>query len=104
MAEIIAIANPLGLGYTTTAWIAITVAAGRPVRELADRLSALPAITYVAICAGRYDIFTEITCTSDDELLQVLDDDVRTLPGIATLEVAMYIDLHYKRLLPIDAT
>ena len=57
--------------------------AGRPVRELADRLGALPAITYVAICAGRYDIFTEIMCTSDDELLQVLDDDVRTLPGIA---------------------
>ena len=104
VAEIIAIANPLGLGYTTTAWIAITVAAGRPVRELADRLSALPAITYVAICAGRYDIFTEIMCTSDAELLQVLDDDVRPLPGIATLEVAIYIDLHYKRLLPIDAT
>ncbi len=103
VAEIIAIANPLGLGYTTTAWIAISVAAGRPVRELADRLGALPAITYVAICAGRYDIFTEIMCTSDDELLQVLDDDVRTLPGIASLEVAIYIDLHYKRLLPIDA-
>src|SRR4051794_19871385 len=51
VAEIIAIANPLGLGYTTTAWIAISVAAGRPVRELADRLGALPAITYVAICA-----------------------------------------------------
>ncbi|MDX6378820.1 MAG: hypothetical protein QOE98_3123 [Gaiellaceae bacterium] len=103
VAEIIAIANPLGLGYTTTAWLAITVAAGRPVRELADRLGALPFITYVAICAGRFDLFTEIMCTSDDELLQVLDDDVRTLPGIASLEVAIYIDLHYKRLLPIDA-
>jgi Lrp/AsnC family transcriptional regulator for asnA, asnC and gidA len=104
VAEIIAIANPLGLGYTTTAWIAITVSAGRPVRELAERLSALPAITYVAICAGRYDIFTEVMCTSDEELLRVLDADVRTLPGIESLEVAIYLDLHYKRLLPIDAT
>jgi len=29
---------------------------------------------------------------------------VRTLPGIESLEVAIYLDLHYKRLLPIDAT
>ena len=101
VARIIAIANPLGLGYDTTAWIAIRVEARTAVLEVADRLSALSAITYVAICAGRFDIFAEIACTSNEDLLEILDRDVRTIRGVAQLEIAIYLDLHYKRLLPV---
>jgi Lrp/AsnC family transcriptional regulator for asnA, asnC and gidA len=103
VARIIAIANPLGLGYDTTAWMAIRVEAGTAVLEVADRLSALSAITYVAICAGRFDIFAEIACTSNEELLEILDRDVRTIRGVAQLEIAIYLDLHYKRLLPVGS-
>jgi Lrp/AsnC family transcriptional regulator for asnA, asnC and gidA len=103
VARVMAIANPLGLGYVTTAWLAVRVAPGRPIAAVADALSALPAITYVAICAGRFDVFAEIACTSTEELLAELDRDVRTIAGIAELEVAIYLDLHYKRLLPLEA-
>lgn len=100
VAAIIAIANPLGLGYRTTAWLAIRVAAGHGVADLADRLAALPSVTYVAICAGRFDLFVEVACVSDAELLEILDRDVRPDQAIAQLEIAVYLDLHYKRLLP----
>ncbi len=100
-AEIIAIVNPLGLGYDTTAWLALRVASGATAAAVADRLADLPAITYVAICAGRFDIFAEAVCLSNTELLELVDREVRGMPGVADVEVAVYLDLHYKRLLPL---
>lgn len=102
VARVMAIANPLGLGYTTTAWVAVQIDTSQAVRDVADRLSQLPAVTYVAICAGRFDIFAEVVCTSTDELLRLLEDDIRTIRGIISVETSLYLDLHYKRLVPLD--
>lgn len=102
VARVMAIANPLGLGYTTTAWVAISIDTSQAVTDVADRLSQLPAVTYVAICAGRFDVFAEVACTSTDELLRLLEDDIRTIKGITAVETSLYLDLHYKRLVPLD--
>jgi DNA-binding Lrp family transcriptional regulator len=98
--QVIGIVNPLLLGYETTAWLAIRVALGTPLAEVADRLSRLPFVSYVAICAGRFDIFAEVVCTSDPELLELLDTEIRTMAGISDLEVAVYLALHYRRIVP----
>jgi Lrp/AsnC family transcriptional regulator for asnA, asnC and gidA len=99
--QVIAIINPLGLEYRTMAWLAVRAAPDRAVLELAETFARLRFVTYVAICAGRFDLFVEVICISPEELLLLLDNEVRTLPGIGTLEVALYQRLHYKPLLPI---
>jgi Lrp/AsnC family transcriptional regulator for asnA, asnC and gidA len=96
--QILALLNPMGLGYRTMAWLAIKVMPGTRLDQVADALAGLPYITYVAISAGRVDIFAEVICVSQEELLQVLDDEVRPLSGIADVEACIYLDLHYKRL------
>jgi Lrp/AsnC family transcriptional regulator for asnA, asnC and gidA len=95
-----AITNPISLGFTTMAWLAVRVAPDTPVRKVADRLSAVPSIAYVVICAGRFDIFAETICVDRADLLRVVDDEVRAVPGIARLETFVYLELHYKRLQP----
>lgn len=104
VARVIAIVNPLGLGYETTAWLAIRVRPGVRLRDVAEALTRLPYVTYVMICAGRFDIFAEVVCATEAELLRLLDDEIRPLEGLAELEVAVYLDLHYKRLVPILST
>ncbi|MFT3731791.1 MAG: Lrp/AsnC family transcriptional regulator [Hyphomicrobium sp.] len=99
--HVIALINPMGLQYRSMAWIAINVASGHSAMDVADDLARLPNTTYIAICAGRYDILTEFICQSDRELLEVIDRNVRMLPGIARLEISIYSDLYYKRLTPI---
>jgi DNA-binding Lrp family transcriptional regulator len=97
--RIMAIANPQGLGYRSMAWLALTVHPATRVETIADVLARLQAVTYVAICAGRYDLFVEIACRDDDELLTVLEDQVRGLPGLSSIEVYPYVTLTYKPLL-----
>ena len=102
--RVIAITNPNSLGFTTVAWLGICVAPGASVRAMADELAALASVAYLVICAGRFDIFAEAICTDPDDLLRVLDDEVRPLAGIARLESFVYLDLHYKRLRPLTTS
>jgi DNA-binding Lrp family transcriptional regulator len=97
---VIALINPK-VEYKSMAWVAVNVAPQYRVIDVADALARLPNTTYIAICAGRFDILTEFICQSEDELLSVIDANVRSLPSIAGLEISIYIDLHYKRLVPI---
>jgi Lrp/AsnC family transcriptional regulator for asnA, asnC and gidA len=100
VAQVIAIVNPLGLGYATTAWLAIRVAAGHRLTDLGEALARLPFVTYIAICTGRFDIYAEVVCRSEGELLALLDDEIRMLPGLADVEVAIALELHYKHVVP----
>ena len=98
--SVIAIVNPMSLAYGTVAWVAVRVGGGHAVREVADGLSGLSHITYVAICAGRFDIFTEVACRDEAELSAIVDSEIRPMPGVATTEISIYQYLHYKRLTP----
>ena len=99
--NVMAIVNPMSMAYGTVAWIALRVAGGHRVGDVAATLADMARITYVAITAGRFDIFAEIACTSDAELMTVMDEDIRMLPGVAAAELSIYQHLHYKRLTPI---
>lgn len=99
--EVIALINPMGLEFRSMAWVALRAAPGYRVLDLADALARLPNTTYVTICAGRFDIFTEFICRSERELLDVIDNDVRRWPSVANAEISIYVNLHYKRLTPI---
>ncbi|MFT3732892.1 MAG: AsnC family transcriptional regulator [Hyphomicrobium sp.] len=99
--SVIALINPMSLEFNSMAWVAINVAAGYRVTDVADALSRVANTTYIVICAGRFDILTEFIFQTDRELLEVIDQNVRSLPGVAGIEISIYNDLYYKRLTPI---
>lgn len=99
--SVVALINPMSLEFHSMAWVAINVAAGYRAMDVADRLAALSNTTYIALCAGRFDILTEFICRTDRELLDVIDQNVRSLPGVGRLEISIYSKLFYKRLTPI---
>ena len=98
--RVMALTNPFSLGFDTMAWVAITTAPGTDVRELADALASLPEVVYVAICAGRYDLFAEVISPTQPQLLSLLVDGISPLPGVLATEPWLYLHLHYKRLRP----
>ena len=96
--QILALLNPLNLSRVKVAWLAIKAAPGQGLRDLARQLAGNAYISYIAICAGRFDIFAEMICPPDQELLTLIDETIRPMPAIRDIEVFPYSSLHYKRL------
>lgn len=99
--RIMAMTNPVSLGFTRLAWVAIRVAPGAKVRDVARRLSDVPAIIYIVVCSGRFDIFVDLVARDDDDLVTILDEQVRAVPGIDTVEAWVHLDLHWRPLRPL---
>jgi Lrp/AsnC family transcriptional regulator for asnA, asnC and gidA len=89
--QIVAVTDPLQLGFTRQAMVGISVEGD--VRQVADKLSALPEVDYVVICAGSFDLLAEVVCEDDERLLHVLNDSVRSIPGVRTTETFLYLKL-----------
>jgi DNA-binding Lrp family transcriptional regulator len=102
--RIMALTIPRGVGFETVALIGVQVAGGASIDQVATDMAALPAVIYVAICAGRYQIFAEVVCTDAEDLLQLLDTQLRVLPGVASLEPWTYLRLFYRSVRPAPDT
>ena len=89
--QIVAVTDPLQLGFTRQAMIGVSVEGD--VRGVAEKLSALSEVDYVVMCAGSFDLLVEIVCEDDERLLQVLNDSVRSVPGVRATETFLYLKL-----------
>lgn len=89
--QIVAVTDPLQLGFARQAMIGIRVRG--PIEPVADRLADLDEIDYVVITAGSYDIMVEAVCESDEHLLDVLGTRIRQLDGVDSTETFVYLKL-----------
>ncbi len=89
--QIVAVTDPLQVGFTRQAMIGIK--AEGDLRALADALAAMPEVDYVVITAGAFDVLAEIVCEDDDHLLRVLNDQIRSQPGVRATETFVYLSL-----------
>ncbi len=89
--QIVAVTDPIELGFARQAMVGITVTG--PLEPVADAVAALEEVDYVVITAGSYDILAELVCESDDHLLDIVSGVIRAIPGVATTETFMYLSL-----------
>jgi Lrp/AsnC family transcriptional regulator for asnA, asnC and gidA len=89
--QIVAVTDPLTLGFARQVMIGLKVEGDT--RPVAKALAELPAVDYVVLCAGRYDILAELVCTDDDHLLSMLNEQIRTIPGVTGTETFLYLKL-----------
>lgn len=93
--QIVGVTDPMQLGFARQAMIGIRVSGD--VSIVADALADLPSISYVVMTAGSFDLLAEVVCTSDDELLGILNRDIRRLDGVLSTETFVYLRLHKQR-------
>jgi Lrp/AsnC family transcriptional regulator, regulator for asnA, asnC and gidA len=89
--QIVAVTNPLTLGFRRQAMIGVR--ADGDLREVADRLGALEEVDYVVVTAGGFDILVELVAEDDEHLLRVLNEQIRTVPGVRDTETFVYLRL-----------
>ncbi|KWX68323.1 AsnC family transcriptional regulator [Mycobacterium sp. NAZ190054] len=98
--RVMCIVNPLRLGFRFTSWVGITLGEQGRAEDVAEALTRLTAVSYVAITAGRFDILAEVVTETGESLLAVLDNEIRPIEGVGTVQSWMYLTLFYKAIRP----
>ncbi|AKH85119.1 AsnC family transcriptional regulator [Streptomyces sp. CNQ-509] len=89
--QIVAVTDPLTVGFMRQAMIGITV--DGDVEPVADALAGLDEVDYVVVTAGSFDLLAEVVCHDDAHLLELINKRIRALPGVRATESFVYLKL-----------
>jgi len=89
--QIVAVTDPLQLGFARQAMIGIKV--DGQLDPVARELGKIDEIDYVVMTAGGFDLLCEVVCESDSHLLDLLSTQIRAVSGVRTTETFMYLKL-----------
>lgn len=90
--QVVAVTDPMQLGFYRQAMIGVRVAGDTT--SVAERLGSLPAVDYVVLTAGSFDILAEVVCENDDDLIDLLNKQIRQIDGVMSTETFVYLRLH----------
>jgi Lrp/AsnC family transcriptional regulator, regulator for asnA, asnC and gidA len=90
--QVVAVTDPLELGFARQAMVGVRVA-GR-LDPVADAIGELDDVDYVVITAGSFDLLVEVVAESDEHLLEIISDRIRSIDGVVATETFMYLRLH----------
>jgi len=89
--QVVAVTDPMQLGFFRQAMIGVRVTGDTTV--VAEALGALSAVDYVVLTAGSFDILAEVVCENDDDLIELLNKQIRAIEGVQSTETFVYLRL-----------
>lgn len=92
--RVIAVLNPVHLGLSTMAILGMRLRPSVDAATVAETVAHERRVDYLIICTGRYDLLTEVACSSPDELVEVLEG-FASIDGIDEIDVFSYLRLQY---------
>jgi Lrp/AsnC family transcriptional regulator for asnA, asnC and gidA len=87
--RIVAIADPLQLGRGVMATVGVRTSGDA--RDVASRIAEIEAVEYLILTAGSFDLFAEVVCETEDELLDVVNGGIRRVQGVIASETFMHL-------------
>src|SRR4051794_54910 len=94
--DVTTVTDPALLGYGAIALCGMTVDASASPSTVADALAEVDAVDYVVVAAGRFDILVEVLARDSEELVEAIEDEVRSVAGVRSCETFSYLWLHYQ--------
>lgn len=90
--KVVAVTNPLRMGYKTMAMIGIRTQ-GDKMLQVADQISGFDEVIYAIVVSGRYDIICEVVCRDHAHLLQFLTEKLYAVDGVRESESFMHLKI-----------
>ncbi len=91
--QIVAVTNPVKLGFTMASMIGIRIS-GERLLEAAQEISAFDEVIYLILCAGSFDILAEVVCRDNDHFLKFLTEKLYKVQGVQQAETYMYLRVY----------
>jgi Lrp/AsnC family transcriptional regulator for asnA, asnC and gidA len=89
--QVVAVTDPLMLGFNLEALIGVEV--DGDLRAVASKLAEVDNVDYVVVTTGRFDLVVEVVCHDHEELLYIINDVIRAIPGVRATETFTYLHL-----------
>jgi Lrp/AsnC family transcriptional regulator, regulator for asnA, asnC and gidA len=91
--RIVAIAEPFRLGYRVLAFILLQIEPGTHQRVI-ETLVSWPEVTYVSTCVGHADVYLQVVCRDEQELLNLVTNKVPGIGGVTHSETFTELKIH----------
>jgi len=88
--QIVAITNPLLMGFATMAQIGVKADVNR-LEEIADEIAQFEEVIYLVLVTGSYDLHVEVVCRDKTHLLNFLSKKLHAVEGVKEAETFMYL-------------
>ena len=83
--KVVAITNPLRMGYEAMAMIGIRIE-GKRMLEVAEQVAGFDEVVYLVVTSGRYDIMVEVFCRDHADLLRFITEKLYSIDGVRESE------------------
>ncbi|WP_340384715.1 Lrp/AsnC family transcriptional regulator [Streptomyces sp. SS7] len=90
--QVVGVTDPMAMGGQTMALLGLRVDSDP--RAVADELSRHDEVVYAVLTSGAFDLFAEVVCRRPHDLLDFVNDVVRTVEGVAAVESFPYFGIH----------
>lgn len=90
--QVVAVTNPLLMGYSTMAQIEVKVDVSR-LPEIADEIASFEEVTYLVFLTGSYDLHLEVVCRDKEHLLDFLTKKLHAVDGVRDTETFIYLHI-----------
>ncbi len=88
--QVVAITNPMLMGFTIMAQIGVKVNVNR-FQEIADKIASFDEVIYLVMITGSYDLFVEVVCRDRNHLLDFLTNKLHSVEGVKEAETFVYL-------------
>ncbi len=86
--QIVAVTDPVSLGYPFQAMLGIKVSS--EVDTTAEKISQIGSVDYTVVATGRFDVLAEVVCRDREHLLE-LSDQIRATGTVSDVEIMTYL-------------
>ena len=93
--------NPKALGYTTTAFVGIFLDSASKYTSAINHLKEIPEVVESHYTTGNYAIFIKILCKNNEDLMQLLNNNIQGIKGVARTETFISLDQQIDRQIKI---
>jgi len=83
--KVVAITNPLRMGYEAMAMIGIRTD-GKKMLEVAEKIAEFDEVVYLIVTSGRFDILVEVFCRNHADLLRFITEKLYSIEGVRESE------------------
>ncbi len=93
--------NPKVLGYATCTYIGIKLERGSMYRDVVPELEKIKEIVECHFTTGPYTMLIKLYAHDNEHLMELLNDKIQHIPGVAATETLISLDQSISREIPI---